>query len=275
MNILKKTLSVFASVVLWAIILLAALYAFTTLATRDDSHVASLAGFTPMVVESDSMLPTFASGDLIIVKSCDPATLEEGDIITFHTIINNEYSLNTHRIESIIEDNGVRSYVTKGDNNEISDTHIIADGDIVGKYVGKLAKVGSVMEVLSSSLGFLLIIVLPMVLFFIYQVYHLIMVSIQLKKAVAAEEAAAQAAAEGASGEDTAAILAEAQRLKAEAEAALAEAQRLQGAAKADPPTQAEKSGEAAEPAQTEETAPMEETAQTDQPAQTEDNGAD
>jgi signal peptidase len=232
MNILKKVLSIFASVVLWAVILLAALYAFTTLATKEDGQVASLAGYTPMIVQSDSMLPTFASGDLIFIKTCDPADLEVGDIITFHTIINNEYALNTHRIESIGDADGVRSYVTKGDNNDISDTNIIADGDIVGRYVGHLAKVGKVMEVLSSSLGFLLIIVLPMLLFFIYQVYHLIMVSIQLKKAVAAEEAAARLAASEQSPEDAAAVLAQAQKLKAEAEATLAQAQRLQAEAR-------------------------------------------
>ena len=45
------------------------------------------------------------------------------------------------------------------------------------------------MDFLSSSTGFLIVIVLPMLLFFIYQVYHLIMISIRLKKAVAVETA--------------------------------------------------------------------------------------
>lgn len=177
------------SIVLWAIILLAALFAFTTLATRDQSQVASLAGYTPMVVETDSMAPTFLSGDLIFIKKCDTAELKEGDIVCFHTIINNEYALNTHRIEEIDTSNGVRSYKTKGDNNAISDAHIIADGDIVGKYIGKINRLGTVMDFLSSSMGFLVVIVLPMLLFFIYQVYHLVMVTINLKKAMAVEEA--------------------------------------------------------------------------------------
>ena len=177
------------SIVLWAIILLAALFAFTTLATRDQSQVASLAGYTPMVVETDSMAPTFLSGDLIFIKKCDTAELVEGDIVCFHTIINNEYALNTHRIEEIDTSNGVRSYKTKGDNNAISDSHIIADGDIVGKYIGKISRLGTVMDFLSSSMGFLVVIVLPMLLFFIYQVYHLVMVTINLKKAMAVEEA--------------------------------------------------------------------------------------
>lgn len=94
MKALKKGMTIFVSLILWAVILLAALFAFTTLATRDNAKVANVAGFTPMIVKSDSMAPTFYAGDLIIVKKCDPQTLKEGDIITFHTIINNEYALN-------------------------------------------------------------------------------------------------------------------------------------------------------------------------------------
>jgi signal peptidase len=226
MKILKKVLSVILSIILWAVILLAGLYAFTTLATRDDTSVSNLAGYTPMIVETDSMSPTFNSGDLIFIKTCDPSKLEEGDIITFHTIINNEYALNTHRIVEITETDGVRSYVTKGDNNDVSDTHVIADGDIVGKYIGKISKLGKVMDLLSSSAGFLIILVLPMLLFFIYQVYHLIMVSINLKKAIAAEEAAKQEERQLEQNEEKESAL-------AEAEAALAEANRLREEAEA------------------------------------------
>ena len=229
----KKVVMIVLSIILWAVILLAALFAFTTLATRDNTKVASIAGYTPMVVQSDSMAPTFKAGDLIVIRKCDPATLKEGDIITFHTIIMNEYALNTHRIAKIDEMNGYRSYTTMGDNNNgIADTHIISDGDIVGQYAGKVSGLGRVMDFMSSSVGFLLLIVLPMLLFFIYQVYHLIMVGINLKKAVAVENAVAQqAAAEAQRGNETADE--EAKRLKAEAEAALAEAKRMKEEAEA------------------------------------------
>ena len=240
MNAVKRGAEILISVVLWAVILVAALFAFTTLATRDTNQVASLAGYTPLTVASDSMAPTFRAGDLIVIRKCDPAKLEEGDIITFHTIINNEYALNTHRIAEIQDMGGVRSYVTKGDNNAIADVHMIADGDIVGKFVTKLPGVGKVMSFLSSSIGFLVVIVLPLLVFFIYQVYHLITVSIELKKAIAVETAQAQAQAQAQTNPDADALLAEAARAKAEAEkakaeaeAALAEAKRLQEQARA------------------------------------------
>lgn len=227
MKALKRAAGIFISIVLWAVILLAALFAFTTLATKDSSHVANLAGFTPLSVVSDSMAPTFQAGDLILIRSCDPASLKEGDIVTFHTIINNEFALNTHRIAEIQGQADARSYVTKGDNNDIADIHMITDGDIVGKFVARLPHFGRVVEFLSSSMGFLLVIVLPLLIFFVYQVYHLVTVSIDLKKALAVESIQ-----QGGQAEDMLAAAAkakeEAEKAKAEAEAALAEAKRLQ-----------------------------------------------
>lgn len=82
------------------------------------------------------------------------------------------------------------------------------------------------MDFLSSSMGFLLVIVLPLLVFFIYQVYHLVTVSIDLKKALAVE-----AVQESGQAEDILAQAAkakeEAEKAKAEAEAALAEAKRI------------------------------------------------
>lgn len=247
MKVLKKTGTIVISVLLWVIILVAALYAFTTMATRDNQNVSSIMGYTPLVVKSDSMAPTFSAGDLIFIKKCDTSKLKEGDIICFHTIIDNEYALNTHRIQKIEEAGDARSYTTLGDNNNgITDTHIISDGDIVGKYVGHLKNLGKVMDFLSSSIGFLVVIVLPMLLFFIYQVYNLIMISIRLKKAVAVEtakeaalaqeKAAQNTVASGTSAETNSkaadeaeaakAALEEAKRLREEAEAIRAKAEK-------------------------------------------------
>lgn len=240
MKAVKKAGTIVISVILWIIILLAALYAFTTMATRDNQHVADILGYTPMTVESNSMKPTFAKGDLIFVKKCDTSKLKKGDVICFHTIIDNKYALNTHRIQKIKEANGVRSYVTVGDNNNgKADQHVISDGDIVGRYIGHLKGVGKVMNVLSSSTGFLVIIVLPMLLFFIYQVYNLIMISIRLKKAIAVENAKEAALAEEkkkAEKNQTEDVKAQAEEAKVQAEeaqAALEEAKRMREEAEA------------------------------------------
>ena len=84
------------------------------------------------------------------------------------------------------------------------------------------------MDFLSSSIGFLIVIVLPMLLFFIYQIYNLIMISINLKKAIAVENAKEMATAQ-LQKED----LEKAAKEKDEAQAALEEAKRLKEEAEA------------------------------------------
>ena len=219
---------------MWIIILVAALYAFTTLATHEDGSVSDIAAFTPLAVQSDSMAPTFNKGDLIIIEKCDTSKLEVGDIVTFHTIIDNEYALNTHRIAAIDEVNGMWEY-DNAHKNDVADTHIISDGDIVGKYLFALPQMGKVMDFLSSSMGFLIVIVLPMLLFFIYQVYHLIVVGMNLKRAMAEEDRLAAAAAiVDAEGKGDAAVTADnAAEQLAQAEAKLEEARRLKAEAEA------------------------------------------
>lgn len=143
---------------------------YTAFTTKAGSGVPTLFGIRPFSVQSDSMLPTFAKGDLIIdtvVK--DPSTLQEGDVITFWTIINGQKVLNTHRIIGITDYGNYLYFDTKGDNNSIADTTGVHQNEIVGLYKTHIAGVGSVLDFLQTSKGFFICIVLPVAVFFIYQ----------------------------------------------------------------------------------------------------------
>lgn len=212
---MKKILSTILNIALWIIILVSALFAFTTLATKDSNSVGNIAGFTPLTVATNSMSPTFTDKDLIIIKKVDPAALKEGDIITFHAIIENQYALNTHRITKVTANADNVVFNTKGDNNPIEDNKIVSSGDVVGKYVCKVPNVGTLMKFLSSSLGFLLIIILPLLAFFIYQVYNLVLTISELKKVEKNEELNKESDAKL---EEAKRILEEAKKMKEEAE---------------------------------------------------------
>ena len=82
---MKKTFEVIKTVLTWLIVLLAVcMMVFTIVSvTTFDRNDRALFGYKMYIVRSDSMSATdFKAGDLILVRSVDPTTLQPGDIIT-------------------------------------------------------------------------------------------------------------------------------------------------------------------------------------------------
>ena len=161
--------SIIITIVLVLCILLAIFAGYSAFASKAGTGVPSIFGIRPFAVQSDSMVPTFKKGDLIIDKSVDPKTLQVGDVVTFWTIINGQRVLNTHRIVNITDQGNFLYFDTKGDNNTIGDASGVHQNDIVGKYMFKIPNVGTILDFLQTTLGFGLCIVLPVAIFFIYE----------------------------------------------------------------------------------------------------------
>ena len=186
---MKKALKIIVTVLSWAILvfaLIATIFAFT--ADRS-TGVSSVFGFIPLTVESDSMAPTFTQGTLIIDREIDDVTeLSEGDVITFWTLINGQKVKNTHRIVEVKQVNGNISFVTKGDNNDIKDSLDVYPADIIGKWEGvKFSGLGNVINFLRTQLGFCICVIIPLVLFFLFELYKLIVVIVEIKRPAPAE----------------------------------------------------------------------------------------
>ncbi len=162
--------SVIATVILILCILVAIFAGYSAYATKAGSGVPSVFGFRPFAVQSDSMVPTFKQGDLIIdVPVKDVTQLEVGDVITFWTVINGQKALNTHRIINIEDAGNYLYFETRGDNNNMDDSSSVHQNDIVGQYKFKIAGLGTVLDFLQTTLGFGLCIVLPVAIFFIFE----------------------------------------------------------------------------------------------------------
>ena len=79
---MKKVLKIVMNVLAWIVLIFALLVTIVVFSSGRNNGVANLLGYIPLTVESDSMLPTFAQGDMIICKEIDDInTLAEGDVI--------------------------------------------------------------------------------------------------------------------------------------------------------------------------------------------------
>lgn len=120
-------------------------------------------GWKPVICLSGSMEPTFAAGDLIILKETSPLEITVGDVICF---LEDDVSI-AHRVTEITG----QGYQTKGDANNAEDDKSVAAEQLQGVYTGiHFAKLGDFCMFMQTTTGMLLFIVLPLILLVVYDV---------------------------------------------------------------------------------------------------------
>ena len=118
-----------------------------------------------------SYLPETKENDLLMVKQ-NNKDINVGDKIYYYAVENNEYVIKTaHVKEIVISEDDMALYQL---DDEAKTT--IATTRVIGKYSAIYHNIGGVLDVLQSKIGFLLLVILPILLIFMYQIYALIIV---------------------------------------------------------------------------------------------------
>ena len=167
----KKIANTIINVILVIAIVIAALCTYISFVSKSGSgKPPSIFGIEILSIQTESMYPTIEPGDLIFDKRVkDTSTLQVGDIITYWTIIDGERVLNTHRIVEIYDGGNYRIFATKGDKNDVEDPLTVHESEVVGKYNGaRIRGAGKVFDFLQTSTGFLIVVVVPVAIFFIF-----------------------------------------------------------------------------------------------------------
>ena len=210
---MKKTLNIAGKIVTALILTFTILVMLFTIISVNTvgQDKASLFGYKPNIVLSDSMQDTFAVGDLEISKEVDPQTLEVGDIITFTSIDPVNYGVTvTHKIREITTYEGKPAFITYGTTTGVDDAYPVPFENVIGKYQFRLPKLGYFFEFLRTPAGYFTVILIPFLLLIILQAVHFFKLARQYKAEQKAEIAAQRAEVE--------AQRQEAQRMKEELE---------------------------------------------------------
>lgn len=126
--------------------------------------------FGAYVIVSPSMVPTIKINDAIVIKRIDNDKYKVGDIITFSSEdVNYQGKAVTHRIVDKKNYSSNQSiYTTKGDNNLVVDPANVKTSAIYGKVLFKLPGIGYAQSYLSKPINFFLCILIPAIIFIIY-----------------------------------------------------------------------------------------------------------
>lgn len=164
-----KALKIIRSIFVWLMVALAVfmmIFTIVSVSTFDRAD-RNLFGYKAFIVLSDSMSKTdFNAGDLVLVKEVDPSTLKEGDIIAYTSQNTSNYGETvTHKIRKLTTDaNGEPGFVTYGTTTDTDDETVVTYPYVLGKYGSHIPKVGTFFQLLKSTPGYIVCILIPFLL---------------------------------------------------------------------------------------------------------------
>lgn len=182
-----KALRVIRSIFVWLIVAIAVcMMIFTIVSVRTfDRADRSLFGYKAFIVMSDSMSATdFDAGDLVLVKETDPATLKEGDIVSYTSQATENYGeIVTHKIRALTtNEDGEPGFITYGTTTGIDDSIIVTYPYVVGKYESSIPKVGRLFMFLKTTTGYIICIFIPFLLLILLEGLRCVRLFRQYKK---------------------------------------------------------------------------------------------
>ena len=97
--------------------------------------------YKPLAIVSNSMVPTYYKGDMVVYKKVDNDSLTNIGIDSI-LIYKVDGTIVTHRVTDIIVDNGNYFFKTKGDNNLEKDPWVVNGNQVIGVYIFRVKYLG-------------------------------------------------------------------------------------------------------------------------------------
>ncbi len=183
-----KILRVFINA-LSIILIVLALFVLLSVVMTKPGQAPNVLGYSSFRVLSGSMEPTLRTDSMILVRQTDPAEIRPDDIISFYSSDPALHgAVNTHRVLSVDNQNGVYIFHTKGDANLVPDEYTTVGNDIIGVVVFSSFLLGKLIRLLSNPLVFIPVIMVPLVLLLVMNMIK----TVRLAKQAAADEEAEQ-----------------------------------------------------------------------------------
>jgi hypothetical protein len=145
---------------------------FTTafLLNRNDYSVTQFGESSLFIVNEDEMQPYYCDDTLLVIEKKANESIEIGEKIFYYDIYSNEKVIKFNEVTKKEKITDVETTFTTKDNSVLSSEYVIGSESTTTDYV----LLGSVLNVLQSKWGFLFIIVFPLFLAFIYEIYAIV-----------------------------------------------------------------------------------------------------
>lgn len=157
-NILKKVLNVLKILA----IAIFSIYIILLVIQRVSNNAYSLGGYRVFTVVSESMVPKYNIGDILVVKQEKPSKIKVNDDLCYLGEKDDfKDKIVTHRVKEVHNNDGVYSYITEGIANVMPDPEV-NENQIIGVVKYKTIILSFINKCLQNKFIFFLIIFIPL-----------------------------------------------------------------------------------------------------------------
>ena len=164
-------------------LILVSVFVLLSVVLTPAGQVPQVLGYSVFRVMTGSMEPEIREDSLLVVQKTPPEDIAPGDVISFFSpdpML--EGAVNTHRVVRIEKENGRIQFITKGDANVIEDTYPVDASALVGRAVFKSYGLGRVVSLLANPLVFGIIILLPLLIILLMNLYRAVRIAADIAK---------------------------------------------------------------------------------------------
>lgn len=169
----NPVLKLINNIVYVILFLIVASVLFVVILQRASNNAIALGGVRVFNIISESMIPKYNIGDVLVVKSIEPQNIKVGDDIAY---IGQESTFNqkivTHQVIKIDYENGEYIFHTKGIANILEDP-LVHQNQVFGKVVYKIWILSFISKILSNVYVVFFGILVPIVVLIFWTILKL------------------------------------------------------------------------------------------------------
>lgn len=158
----NKALRIIGKIIYYILFLIILLVLVVIVMQRLTNNNIAIGGIRIFNILTESMVPKYEVGDVLISKTVEPSEIKVGDDISY---IGEKDSFAgkvvTHQVIQIEENNGEYVFHTKGLANDVEDPTITAN-QIYGVVIYKVQSLSLISKIVNDNYGFFFIIFIPL-----------------------------------------------------------------------------------------------------------------
>lgn len=141
---------------------------------RVSNNKITFFGYSMFTIISESMVPKYEIGDMVIAKKVDVSSIEIGDdVVYFGDESNLKNKIVTHQVISKRKENGKYIFETKGIANQVVDPEI-EGGQVYGVVIYKSKILSFLSRLVNNIYGFYFIIFVPFAILIFFELFDTI-----------------------------------------------------------------------------------------------------